>query len=156
MPNKGDIVSQAYVQMRISGITSKATPEDSLLGLQVLESMMLSWTNKGLNLGWQKSEDMINPDPQDDTGLADNAYEAAYLNLAVKLMPAFGKAPNDLLRQAQDAYSGLFSAELPTYKPNPYMPIGQGEICSVYDREFQKEEDAIQVGNDGDVDDVTI
>lgn len=153
---KGDIVNQAFVNLRISGLTTDASPEDTSLGLQTLEAMMLSWTNKGLNLSWNKSEYYTNPDPQEESGISDTTYEAAYINLACKLAPVFGKASGELKSYAQELYSNLFSKELPTQNSNPYLPVGQGFQIDVYDREFQKPDKPINVENDGQLDDLTI
>jgi hypothetical protein len=153
---KGDIVRQAYINLRISGLTSSATPEDTELGLQTLESMMLSWTNKGLNLGYAKSSDLTDPDPQDDSGLSDATYEAAYVNLACKLAPAFGKLPNELNRYARELYTGLFSVELPQSQNNPYMPLGGGDRFDAYSPTYQAQEDPITVENDGNLGDLTV
>lgn len=151
MITKGDIVNQAYVNLRISGLTSKATPEDTKMGLQTLEVMLLSWTNNGLNLGWIKSPYITDPDPQEDSGISDASYEAIYINLAVKLAPAFGKMPNQLDSMARELYSALFDKELPVYENNEYMPLGSGNRCGAYAPAYQEGSETIDIENDGNL-----
>ena len=151
MITKGDIVRQAYAHLRISGLTSKATPEDTQLGLQTLEAMLLAWTNKGLNLSWKKSEDFVDPDPQKDSGISDANYEAIYVNLAVKLAPAFGKAPTQLNTYANELYAGLFDVVLPTQQNNEYMPLGSGNRRGYYTPIYQESSEPIDVENDGNI-----
>lgn len=151
MITKGDIVRQAYIELRISGLTNRATPEDTQIALRKLDSMMLAWTNKGLNLSWNKSDDFTDPDPQEDSGISDADYEAIYVNLAVKLAPAFGKPPTQLDSFARELYAGLFSTELPTQQNNEYMPLGSGNRRGAYTPVYQEGNEPIDVENDGNI-----
>ena len=69
---KGDIVNQSFDLMRISGLTSKMTPEDMERGLTILERMVLSYENNGLFLSYKKSNTYPTPDADEDSGLADS------------------------------------------------------------------------------------
>lgn len=151
MITKGDIVRQAFQHLRISGLTNKARNEDTQLALQTLESMLLAWTNKGLNLSWNKSPDFVDPDPQEDSGISDADYEAIYVNLAVKLAPAFGKPPTQLDSFARELYAGLFSTVLPTQQNNEYMPLGSGSRRGAYTPVYQEANEPIDVENDGNI-----
>ena len=151
MITKGDIAAQAFQHLRISGLTNEATPRDTQLALQTLESMLLAWTNKGLNLSWNKSDDFTNPEPQEDSGISDADYEAIYVNLAVKLAPAFGKPPTQLDSFARELYSGLFSTVLPTQQNNQYMPLGSGSRHGAYAPAYQEGNEPIDVENDGNI-----
>lgn len=152
MITKGDIVRQAFTHLRISGLTSKATPEDTRLALQTLESMLLAWTNKGLNLSWNKSDNFVDPDPHEDSGISDANYEAIYVNLAVKLLPPFGKeAPTRLESFARELYAGLFSTVLPTQQNNTYMPLGSGNRRGAYTPVYQEANETIDIENDGNI-----
>lgn len=152
MITKADIVRQAFAHLRISGLTSKATPEDTQLGLQTLEAMLLAWTNKGLNLSWNKSPGFTDPDPQEDSGISDANYEAVYVNLAVKLLPAFGKeAPTQLNSFSRELYSGLFDTTLPVQQNNAYMPLGSGNRRGAYTPVYQQPSETIDIENDGNI-----
>lgn len=151
MITKGDIVNQAFEYLRISGLTNEAAPRDTQLALRSLDSIMLAWTNKGLNLSWNKSDDFTDPDPQEDSGISDADYEAIYVNLAVKLAPAFGKPPTQLDSFARELYAGLFSTELPTQQNNTYMPLGSGNRHGVCAPVFQQANEPIDVENDGNI-----
>ena len=151
MITKGDIVNQAFEYLRISGLTNEAAPRDTRLALRSLDSMMLAWTNKGLNLSWNKSDDFTDPGPQEDSGISDADYEAIYVNLAVKLAPAFGKPPTQLDSFARELYAGLFSTELPTQQNNTYMPLGSGNRRGAYAPVYQQANETIDVENDGNI-----
>ena len=151
MITKGDIVNQAFEYLRISGLTNEAAPRDTQLALRSLDSIMLAWTNKGLNLSWNKSDDFTDPDPQEDSGISDADYEAIYVNLAVKLAPAFGKPPTQLDSFARELYAGLFSTELPTQQNNTYMPLGSGNRHGVCAPVFHQANEPIDVENDGNI-----
>lgn len=151
MITKGDIVRQAYIELRISGLTNEATPEDTQIALKKLDSMLLAWTNKGLNLSWNKSDNFVDPDPQEDSGISDADYEAIYVNLAVKLAPAFGKPPTQLDSFARELYAGLFSTVLPTQQNNEYMPLGSGSRRGACTPVYQESSEPIDVENDGNI-----
>ncbi len=151
MITKGDIANRALECLRISGLTSKASPSDTRLALQAMEAMMLSWTNKGLNLSWIKSPYFTDPDPQEDSGISDASYEAVYVNLAVRLAPEFGKTPNQLDAMAKELYAGLFDTTLPVQQNNEYMPLGSGNRRGVYATVYQSSSETIDIENDGNI-----
>ena len=124
---KIDIVLAAYQELRISGLTSAATPEEIETGVRRLDNMMLGWKNKNLCVSYIRSESYSNVDPNQDSGLNDVDMFAVVANLAKNLCALFGKAchPQTMI-DAKEGYDNLFSVVIPTREANPYMPTGSG------------------------------
>lgn len=139
MITKSDLVIAAYEELRISGITVHATPEDVVLGTKRLEAMILGWQNKGLCLAYNKSDTFVSIDPNDDSGISDNNSIAVILNLAKTLCPAFGKQLHpDTRAEARVAYLGLFGSDMTYREKDPYQPTGSGHSFGYgYDDRFR-------------------
>tara|TARA_R110000850_G_scaffold168039_1_gene293072 strand:- start:688 stop:1407 length:720 start_codon:yes stop_codon:yes gene_type:complete len=127
MITKIDIVLGAYEELRISGLTSKATPEEITTGVRRLDNMMLSWKNKNLCPSYIRSTSYSDIDPNQDSGINDVDMFAVVANLAKNLCAVFGKAchPQTLI-DAKEGYDNLFSVEAPERESDPYMPLGSG------------------------------
>jgi len=123
---KIDIIKTAYEHLRISGITVNASPEDIVLALDILESMMAELNSRNICPDYRFSED---GDPNDDAGVELWAKHGIATNLAVRLIPAFGKQPNPVLAmQANQSMSNL-SARSAQVREAPHsnrMPRGSG------------------------------
>lgn len=158
---KGEIVNQMFELMRISGLTSKASPEEKTIGLYTLERMVLSYENNGLFLSYNKSDLYPNPDSSEESGLRDHDIHAIVLLLFKNVCPAFGKAfPAELREEADTAYRGLFNTIPPTTVQNPYQPAGAGQYGYCYSgryyNSYMPSEDRLSVTSDGQLEDLTI
>jgi hypothetical protein len=136
---KADYIQGAYEQLRIWGLTSSVTPVESELALKRLNGLLLHWENQGIYLGWNIGADDVN----DESGLPDWAQEAVFTNLAIKLMPVFGKTASR--EQAQEAAETYEAITLKCYDNMEYpdtMPVGAGNQRYGYSsRRFFVEED---------------
>jgi hypothetical protein len=103
--NKIDIISGAYSQLRISGITRSPTPEDLEVALCRLENMAAEWSSTSDDAGFFFEDE---PDPNSPSGLI-RAYRNAYeTNLAIRLIPDFNKVvPVELKMMASQSLSNL-------------------------------------------------
>lgn len=122
MKTKIQLVSQAFDELRINGITSKADSEDVVLALNSLEQLMSELT---IDIGWRFEED---PDPNTMSGIQRFAESAIYLALAVRIAPRYGKDANLIRGQASAAMNALMSK---VNKPrrvsySTRMPLGLG------------------------------
>ena len=144
MATKGDIVTEAFDVCGLSG-----SYESSFIsrGLKSLDRMMLSWTNEGLELGYNKSP-TFTPVSSEQSGLDDTSLQAVIFNLAVQFCATFLRMPipPELSLMASNTKSELYSIYPPQMARNPYMPLGQGEsVCYdgaySYYRNFQQQED---------------
>ena len=159
MITKGQIVNQSFDLMRISGLTSKATPEDTERGLTTLERMILSYENNGLFLSYNKSELYPNPDFYEESGIADSNVSAIVMLLFKNMCPAYGKQfPVELIQEADTAYRGLFNTIPPSRAQNQFQPSGQGNRrhCGVWGDRYMRTEEALTSNNNGQIDDLTL
>ena len=109
---KIDIINGAYSQLRISGLTVQATPEDIEVALGRLEDMASEWASIDINVGYFFEDE---PDPDSIFGVP-RAYKQAFeTNLAVNLIPDFTKpVPQELRARASASYSTMLSATAQT------------------------------------------
>lgn len=137
MISKGDIVSEAYSRMRISGLTVDPSPEDVMTGLSMLEQMAAEWYELNIDANYNFS-DYGEADPNEDSGIPMWALSAFSSNLALRLLSDFGKtATQELYGMASQSYSFISNKTAPvrelTYSQR--MPVGTGNrIRSRYQR----------------------
>lgn len=127
MIKKIDIINDAYSMARISGKTSKPTPDDIQDALVQLDSMALEWQDtKNLCTGYEVGEDS---NPDDTINIQPYMRGAFSSNLSKRMHFFFGKdVPRDLLVLANQTLSGL-SSKLALVRPLQYphrMPRGSG------------------------------
>ncbi len=103
--DKIDAINDAYSQLRISGLTVDPTPEDLEIALDRLEGMASEWAERNICSSYNFEDE---PDPNSITNVK-RAYKQAYsTNLAIRLMPDFGKQPSIvLMAQASQSLSNL-------------------------------------------------
>jgi hypothetical protein len=128
MPNKIDIVNGCYQLIRISGLTSKAIPEEVSIATQVLDDLAAELSST-LNLGYIQPVDYGMSDPNDYSGLTPELAGPMKKLLASELVQYFGKEVTPTL--AAIASSGMRSMEqllvsvAPSQNPAT-LPIGSG------------------------------
>lgn len=150
MITKGDIVNGAFEEARISGLTFNPSAAEVSSAITTLDNMMLSWSNNGICLSYNRSEGYLNVDPSQDSGLSDTSIYAVVLNLCKTLLARYGKQPAmTTLAEAKLAYDNLFDIELPSRESMPYVPQGTGEAygyynysSTYYNRYFSEQENA--------------
>ena len=102
---KVEIISDAYSQMRISGLTVQPTPEDLELALMRLENMVAEWETRNISTGYNFEE---NPDPNSFINVIRGYWQCLATNLAARLIPDFNKpVPPELHAQARQSLSNL-------------------------------------------------
>src|SRR5215217_8735512 len=104
MKTKIQLVTKAFDELRINGITSKADSEDVILALDSQEEFV---SELKFDIGWRFEPD---PDPNTMSGIPQLAERAVYMGLAVRLAPRYGKDPNMYRSDAQSALISLMSA----------------------------------------------
>lgn len=125
---KEKLIRMAFTEIGL-GNSFNVTPTHLSGGLDKLDAMMTAWGSKGIRLGYALSSDPDTSDIAADSGIPDTAYEAVYLNLALRLAPVFGKtlAPTTMTgaREAYDALIALAAFPPQQRLPNT-LPIGAG------------------------------
>jgi hypothetical protein len=122
MKTKIQLVSMAFDELRINGITSSADSEDNVLALQSLEQLV---SELNIDIGW-RFEDQ--PDPNTMSGIPQYAESAIYMALAVRIAPRYGKDAGLIRTQASAAMSALVArVNKPRQVSYPTrMPMGLG------------------------------
>lgn len=127
MITKNDIVLLAYEELRISGLTSQATPKEITTAVRRLDNMIASWKNKNLCLSYIPSVSYTDIDPNQDSGLNDTDMFAIVANLAKNLCSTFDKMCHPQTKaDAKEGYENLFSVIAPPREADPYQPTGSG------------------------------
>lgn len=125
---KKQLIQEAFSEIGFSD-DFNVQPEDFERSLRRLDAMMALWNGKGIRLGYNLPSSPDESDIDSDSGLSDVAYEAAFMNLALRIAPGYGKTTNQVTAvAAKQAYDTLLArAVFPTPQPMPNtMPIGAG------------------------------
>lgn len=123
---KVEHILRAYSAIRISGLTSKPTPEEITTGLDELEDMMSEFQTRNICSSYFFEDE---PDPNTDSGIDTSYNNATQKCLAVRLAPYFGKeASPTLMRQATQALSNWSARTGKTnmIRPPSRQPRGSG------------------------------
>ena len=105
---KQDVIAQAFSEIG-KGADFDLQPEDMQTALRKLDAMLATWGGAmGVRIGYAGGDGK--GDLGVSTAVPDWAYEALYLNLALKLCPDYGKTPNPVTvmgaKTALDAVRG--------------------------------------------------
>lgn len=129
MWTKRELVMQAFEDAGLASYAFDLTPEQLQSAMRKMDSMLATWAAKGVQLGYAMASGPETGDLDQLSGLQTTANEAVYLNLALRIAPAFGKTvATGTAMAAKDAYDSLLiSAALPQPAQLPRnMPIGAG------------------------------
>lgn len=107
--SKRDVITQAFSEIGKGASDFDLQPEDLQTGLRKLDAMMATWGGAlGVRIGFSGGDGK--GDLGVDTSVPDWAYEALYLNLALRLCPDYGKTPSPITvtnaKAALDAVRG--------------------------------------------------
>lgn len=102
---KVDLITDAYSQLRISGLTVDPTNEDLEVALMRLEDMAAEFDSRNISVGYNFE---LNPDPNSDANVPREFKYAFATNLAIRLIADFNKqVPQMLLSMATQALSNM-------------------------------------------------
>ena len=100
---KIQILNDCFNELRINGITAQADNEDVELALFRQEDFIAELP---FDIGWRFES---TPNPNSYTGIPSYANFAIASNMALRLCPVYGKAPEALIRQATASMSTLMN-----------------------------------------------
>lgn len=126
---KRQLIEQAYEEIGLASYAFDLSPEQMQAAGRRLDSMMATWMERGILVGYPLSSDPGNLDISQDTGLPDYAVEAVALNLGIRLAPTVGRqVMPDTKASAKAAYDALIvRAAIPNEQQYPYgTPAGAG------------------------------
>lgn len=136
--SKQELIAQAMLEIGLSA-EFNIEPEEYEAALRSLDSMMATWSAKGVGVGYLLANSPELSDISSDSGVASYAIEAVYLNLAPRLAPRYGKTVSqNTLVSAKQAYDlVLLKSVFPNPQPMPNtMPRGAGNRPWLYSRPF--------------------
>lgn len=128
MWTKGELIQHAFGEIGLSDDAFNVSPEDHARALRSLDAMMASWNAKGFHLGYALPASPNSSEAGDDSGLPDSAFEAVFLNLALRIAPSFGKVVSMETRQnAKSAYEAMILPfAFPPQALAKSVPLGAG------------------------------
>lgn len=128
MFTKLQLIEEAFAEIGLGNAFNVGT-EEVQVALRRLDTMMAQWAGIGLHLGYLMPTNPGDSSTADASGLPDDANEAVYLNLAVKIAPGYGKTISpDTKASARAGYLALLrKAVQPVEQQMPNtMPRGAG------------------------------
>lgn len=126
---KGQFVDEAFSECALQGYIFDIGPESRQGGLRRLDAMMAQWNAVGIRLGYALPSSPSDSDIDAESGVPDSAYEAVFMNLALRIASGHGKAlSQDTRNIARYAYETLMSrAAFPPQQQLPNtLPRGAG------------------------------
>lgn len=139
---KREFIVQGFEEVGLADYVFDLQPEQLLGGLRRLDSMMATWSGKGIKIGYPLPSSPSSSDIDAETEVPDSANEAIYLNLAIRIGPALGKViPIELKAAAKAAYNALLSNSINVIEQRlpTSLPLGAGN--KTIDNEFVRPED---------------
>lgn len=123
---KRQIIEMAFEEAGLAQYAYDLSPEQLQSAARRLDAMMTSWNGEGVQIGYNAS---ANPDPDEDSGLPDRAYQTAIAGLAISIAPSYGKpvAMETKAAYAQGMSMLKIQSAYPQNVPIPAgYPIGAG------------------------------
>jgi len=145
---KADLINGAYSLLRISGITVDPSAEDLTLALERLEDMAAEFDGRNIITDYNFEENPATGSLHNLERKHQFGYKA---NLAVRLLPDFGKQPNPILLSQQQSSFSFLTANTAPYREISYpnrMPRGQANTrrSLMWSRFYTKEAQAPLAG----------
>lgn len=155
MWTKQQLIDEAFGEIRLQGYQFDIAPEEQQMALRRLDTMMATWSAKGVRLGYLFGTSPDDSSLDSDSGVPLYAVEAVYLNLAIRLAAGLGKAvASDTRKAAAAAYDTLlWAAAQPIEQQMPStMPRGAGSrVFRAANQPFMPSPDLgpLQIAEDG-------
>lgn len=104
---KRQLLDQAFSSIAMAQWQFDLDPEDINYALNFMDAMVASWN---IPIGYQQSSSPTTSDPSQVSGLALDANQAVYSNVAIGIAPKFGKSPSIMTqRTAATTYDQLLA-----------------------------------------------
>lgn len=123
---KRQLIESAFEEAGLATFAFDLTPEQLESACRRLDAMMAGLNQQGLQIGYNVSSA---PDPDQDSGLPDGAYEMVMAGLAIRLAPSYGKqiSPDTKFAYQRGLDALKVQAAYPQNIPIPAgYPVGAG------------------------------
>jgi hypothetical protein len=156
---KRQLVEEAFGELALASFDFDLSPEEMDAGLRRLDTMMATWQSIGIQVGYSMATSQDDSDLDRQSGIAMNAVEAVYMNLACRIAAGKGKAlPAQTLKNAKAAYDALVvniaKGQVQEQQLAAGTPRGQGRKPwrSINPYVTAPDTRPLQVGGDGGLD----
>ena len=155
--SKQELIVQAFEEIGLASYVFDLSAEQLQSALRKLDAMMAAWNARGLRLGYPVPSTAGGSLLADSSNLKDEANEAVYMNLALKLASTLGKPVSQELKDAAKlGYNTLLSqASVPPEQQFPKdMPAGAGNKWRNQNRRpfLDDPTEGLDAGPDSDLD----
>lgn len=125
---KRQLVTQVYEEIGYASYTYDLGPEQLQSAMRKMDAMVASWARRGITLGYPLTTNPQDSDLDTEVNIPDPAYEAIYLNLAIRMAPSLGKMiAIETKQNAKMSYDGLLiTAAKPKEMQITNLPRGAG------------------------------
>lgn len=127
---KLDLIGSAFEEIGLAGYEFDLTSEEQASALRRMDALAATWNSLGIRVGYALPSTPGGSDINAQSGITDDAYEAFYTALAIRLAPTFGKSVSNETRiSAKQAYDALLSkmmSDPPRVQLPGTMPAGAG------------------------------
>ncbi|MEL7413673.1 MAG: packaged DNA stabilization gp4 family protein [Pseudomonadota bacterium] len=125
MITKGDIVNHAAERLALSGALTSPSPDTNSKMGKLLEIVAANLGAQGYDIGFKLSDDFVNPDLSDDSGIKDWMFKGVSCALAVEACSMLGfPVPPTVLEAREDGLKTIAMNNC-VVQPAPYgMPLG--------------------------------
>lgn len=154
---KRQLVAAAFEEIGLANYEFDLTPEQIQGALRRLDAMMAVWNTKGVRIGYALASTPEGSSLDDDSGVSDDATQAIYTNLALRIAPTIGKQVSAETRiDAKNAYDALIgrvvSGQMREQQFPQTLPVGAGNKPWRYNENFMPlPTDPLQAGPDSDL-----
>lgn len=117
---------QTHIENALDDIGFSGDYDAALLarGLRTLDRMVMSWLQKGIDIGYLKDD---TSELTDSSGILDQFAEAVEMNLGVALAAQLSLSVDPYYRgRAASALAEIMPLSIPEMVTSPFMPLGAG------------------------------
>lgn len=108
--SKAQLIATAFEEIGVANYEFDLQPEQIEGALRRLDTLMATWNAVGIRIGYNQASEPGQSDPNQDSGIRDEAVQAVIANLAVRLGPTIGKQVSRETKGAAVAgYNALLS-----------------------------------------------
>lgn len=133
MIRKIDLANEALEICGLVSSSNQATPEMTKKALKAIERSIINLEREGVYIGYKKSENMFNPDPNQDSGISDALVDDVIKYVSIDICEALAAPFTSMLQVMQErAADSLMPVEVLPIKRPSNVPSGAGNQRGAY------------------------
>ena len=124
---KRQLIEDAYAELALAGYVFDLTPEDLNMALRRMDSMVATWSARGVYISYPLYSSPDDSDISEDSNIPLKAVDAVICNLAMIIASSFGKqVPPDVRIRGKRGLDMLMVSMPPEVQNPEYLPKGEG------------------------------